>query len=53
MADTFAQPRRSCLMRHLAGSLGDGELPLGPDRSRELLADLPDEPLPEGYRRLL
>lgn len=53
MAEHFAQPRRSCLMRHLAGTLGDAHLPLPPDRSSDLLNDLPDEPLPEGYRRLL
>lgn len=53
MAEHFARPRRSCLMHHLAGTLGDAPLPLPPERSRELLRDLPEEPLPEGYRRLL
>ncbi len=54
MGERFAQPRRRCLMRDLAGRLNAETLPLCPQRSAELCppAD-PAEPLPEGYRRLL
>ena len=54
MASYFPLPRCECLMGELAGKLGGtAALPLG-RRESELIcpARSPDEPLPEGYRRL-
>jgi len=54
MAGHFGLPRRRCIMRDLAGKLGEAPLPLSADDARRLIPPRQDnEPLPDGYRHLL
>lgn len=54
MAEHFCRPRRTCIMRNLAGQLEGRPLPLAPDESRRLIPPRrPGDRLPGGYRRLL
>ena len=55
MGKWFGRPRCRCLMERLAGRIPAGTpLPVPPEQSQRLVGLCPpDEPLPEGYRRLL
>ncbi len=54
MAAHFPRPRCGCLMGKIGEKVAaDQTLPLLPQQSRQMIPPPADEPLPQGYRRLL